>query len=88
MNAEQILKLVDAVSRSDLSELKYEGDGVKLTLKKSDDRKAAIPAAVVSSGCAAADSISEAETETVSAVGSSAPAAVPEAQNAENEAKA
>lgn len=88
MNAEQILKLVDAVSRSDLSELKYEGDGVKLTLKKSDDRKAAIPAAVVSSGCAAADSISEAETETVSAVGSSAPAAVPEAQNAEYEAKA
>ena len=39
MNAEQILKLVNAVSASDLSELKYEGDGIKLTLKKSDDRK-------------------------------------------------
>lgn len=39
MNAEQILKLVNAVSASDLSELKYEGDGIRLTLKKADDRK-------------------------------------------------
>ncbi|MDD7389036.1 MAG: acetyl-CoA carboxylase biotin carboxyl carrier protein [Lachnospiraceae bacterium] len=39
MNAEQILKLVNAVSASDLSELKYEGDGIKLTLKKAEDRK-------------------------------------------------
>ena len=61
MNAEQILKLVNAVSASDLSELKYEGDGIKLTLKKSDDRKngrevSALAAAGSADGAAANES--------------------------------
>ena len=35
MNAEQILKLVDAVSNSSLTELNYEGDGMKISMKKA-----------------------------------------------------
>lgn len=35
MNTEQILQFIDAVSNSSLSEFKYEGDGVKFSLKKS-----------------------------------------------------
>lgn len=55
MNAEQILKLVNAVSASDLSELKYEGDGIKLTLKKADDRKICRPASVQTAASSADD---------------------------------
>ena len=73
MNAEQILKLVNAVSASDLSELKYEGDGIKLTLKKSDDRKngreVSVPAAAGSADGAAVNESGacEAAQETVEA---------------------
>ena len=38
MKVEQVLELVKAVSESDLTEFKYEEDGVKLSLKKTCDR--------------------------------------------------
>ena len=38
MKVEQVLVLVKAVSESDLTEFKYEEDGVKLSLKKTCDR--------------------------------------------------
>ena len=55
MKIEQVLELVKAVSESDLTEFKYEEDGVKLSLKKTCDRivpvaapaPAVIPAAPV-----------------------------------------
>ncbi len=55
MKVEQVLELVKAVSESDLTEFKYEEDGVKLSLKKTCDRivpvaapaPAVIPAAPV-----------------------------------------
>lgn len=34
MNTEQILQVIDAISQSSLSEFKYEGDGVKFSMKK------------------------------------------------------
>lgn len=37
MKIEQILQLVESVSSSTLTEFKYEGDGVKLSLKKTTD---------------------------------------------------
>lgn len=67
MNAEQILKLVEAVSQSDLSELKFEGDGVKLTLKKSEDRKTERQTAAVSVNGAAAQEVSSGFAESVPA---------------------
>lgn len=38
MKVEQVLELVKAVSESDLTEFKYEEDGVKLSLKKTSDK--------------------------------------------------
>ena len=38
MKVEQVLELVKAVSESDLTEFKYDEDGVKLSLKKTCDR--------------------------------------------------
>ena len=38
MKVEQVLELVKAVSESELTEFKYEEDGVKLSLKKTGDR--------------------------------------------------
>ena len=38
MKVEQVLELVKAVSDSELTEFKYEDDGVKLTLKKTSDK--------------------------------------------------
>ena len=35
MKVEQVLELVKAVSESELTEFKYEEDGVKLSLKKT-----------------------------------------------------
>ena len=52
MKVEQILQLIQAVSDSELTELKYEEDGVKLSLKKTGDKivqvqtPAVVPAAV------------------------------------------
>lgn len=46
MKVEQVLELVKAVSESDLTEFKYEEDGVKLSLKKTCDKivQVAVPA--------------------------------------------
>lgn len=87
MNAEQILKLVDAVSRSDLSELKYEGDGVKLTLKKSDERRTEKQEAAVSTDVAAVCHAPIAVAETVAAKTAvpTAGTASPAAENADAE---
>lgn len=41
MKIEQILQLVEAVSESELTEFKYEEDGVKLSLRKTDKNKEA-----------------------------------------------
>ena len=38
MKVEQVLQLIEAVSASELTEFKYEEDGVKLSLKKTCDR--------------------------------------------------
>ena len=50
MKVEQILQLIDAVSASELTEFKYENDGVKLSLKKTTGKEVTvIPAAPVAS---------------------------------------
>lgn len=87
MNAEQILKLIDAVSRSELSELKFEGDGVKLTLKKAEDRRTDGPVAAVSSDRAAADNFSSAANEPAAAAVPLVQAAETAVQTAENTEK-
>lgn len=49
MKVEQILELIEAVSGSELTEFKYEENGVKLSLKKTDGKEVAVipaPAAV------------------------------------------
>ena len=38
MKVEQVLELIKAVSDSELTEFKYEEDGVKLSLKKTSDK--------------------------------------------------
>lgn len=43
MKIEQILQLVNAVSESDLTEFKFEGDDVKLSLKKTSDKIVQVP---------------------------------------------
>lgn len=45
MKVEQILQLIEAVSASELTELKYEEGGVKLSLKKTDGKVAVMPVA-------------------------------------------
>lgn len=47
MKVEQLLQLIDAVSASELTEFKYEEDGAKLTLKKTDGKVVAVPAVPV-----------------------------------------
>lgn len=42
MKVEQVLELVKAVSDSALTEFKYEEDGVKLSLKKTEDKNVQI----------------------------------------------
>ncbi len=44
MKVEQVLELVKAVSDSELTEFKYEEDGVKLSLKKTCDKIVQVPA--------------------------------------------
>ena len=46
MKVEQVLELVKAVSDSELTEFKYEEDGVKLSLKKTSDKIVQVPAPV------------------------------------------
>ena len=42
MKVEQILQLIDAVSASELTEFKYEEDGVKLSLKKTNGKEVTV----------------------------------------------
>ena len=60
MKVDQVLQLIQAVSDSELTEFKYEEDGVKLSLKKTEGKivqvqaPAVIPAASVAPAPAAA----------------------------------
>ena len=55
MKVEQILQLIDAVSASELTEFKYEEDGVKLSLKKTNGKEVTmIPAAPAPAAASAA----------------------------------
>ena len=47
MKVEQILQLIQAVSDSELTEFKYEEDGVKLSLKKTGDKIVQVQAPAV-----------------------------------------
>lgn len=46
MEVEQIIKLMEAVSKHDISEISYEENGVNLTIKKENDVVQAIPTPV------------------------------------------
>ena len=83
MKVEQVLELVKAVSDSELTEFKYEEDGVKLSLKKTSDRIVQVqaPAAPV-----AAPVIAPAPVPAAAPV--SAPAAAPVSAPAGAEAPA
>ena len=47
MKVEQVLQLIQAVSDSELTEFKYEEDGVKLSLKKNGDKIVQVQAPAV-----------------------------------------
>ena len=70
MKVEQILQLIQAVSDSELTEFKYEEDGVKLSLKKTGDKivqvqtPAVIPAAVPTAAPAPAAEVQAADSVT------------------------
>lgn len=83
MKVEQVLELVKAVSDSELTEFKYEEDGVKLSLKKTSDRIVQVqaPAAPV-----AAPVIAPAPVPAAAPV--SAPAGAPAGAEAPAEASA
>lgn len=46
MEVEQIIKLMEAVSKHDISEISYEENGVNVTIKKENDVVQAIPTPV------------------------------------------
>ena len=70
MKVEQILQLIQAVSDSELTEFKYEEDGVKLSLKKTEGKIVQVQAPV------AAPALVQAAPAVIPA----APGAVPAAQ--------
>ncbi len=72
MKIEQILQLVEAVSGSELTEFKYEEDGVKLSLKKTSDSTVQVQAPAVQ----------PAAPVTAPAVLAETPAAAPTAESA------
>lgn len=83
MKVEQILQLIQAVSDSELTEFKYEEDGVKLSLKKTGDKivqvqtPAVVPAAVQAAPAvipAAVSAAAPAPAAEVQAAGSAADA--------------
>ena len=84
MKVEQVLELVKAVSDSELTEFKYEEDGVKLSLKKTSDRIVQVqaPAAPV-----AAPVIAPAPVPTAAPVSAPAGAEAPAEASAEGELK-
>lgn len=84
MKVEQVLELVKAVSDSELTEFKYEEDGVKLSLKKTSDRIVQVqaPAAPV-----AAPVIAPAPVPAAAPVSAPAGAEAPAEASAEGELK-
>ena len=70
MKVDQVLQLIQAVSDSELTEFKYEEDGVKLSLKKTEDKIVQVQAPV------AAPALVQAAPAVIPA----APGAVPAAQ--------
>ena len=84
MKVEQVLELVKAVSDSALTELKYEEDGVKLSLKKTQDKIVQVQAAPPVSGtvpvfpaAAASLGVQPADQRVSAASGAPAAAAAP-----------
>ena len=84
MKVEQVLELVKAVSDTELTEFKYEEDGVKLSLKKTSDRIVQVqaPAAPV-----AAPVIAPAPVPAAAPVSAPAGAEAPAEASAEGELK-
>ena len=84
MKVEQVLELVKAVSDCELTEFKYEEDGVKLSLKKTSDRIVQVqaPAAPV-----AAPVIAPAPVPAAAPVSAPAGAEAPAEASAEGELK-
>ena len=84
MKVEQVVDLVKAVSDSELTEFKYEEDGVKLSLKKTSDRIVQVqaPAAPV-----AAPVIAPAPVPAAAPVSAPAGAEAPAEASAEGELK-
>ena len=77
MKVEQVLELVKAVSESELTEFKYEEDGVKLSLK--ENRRQDHPGC---SACTGPDGPRRAVMSAAPAVMPAAPAPVPAAASA------
>ena len=84
MKVDQVLQLIQAVSDSELTEFKYEEDGVKLSLKKTSDRIVQVqaPAAPV-----AAPVIAPAPVPAAAPVSAPAGAEAPAEASAEGELK-
>ncbi len=91
MKVEQVLELVKAVSDSELTEFKYEEDGVKLSLKKTSDRIVQVqaPAAPAAAPVIAPAVMPAAPAPVPAATPVSAPAGAeaPAAASAESEIK-
>lgn len=91
MKVEQVLELVKAVSDSELTEFKYEEDGVKLSLKKTSDRIVQVqaPGRSGSSACIAPAVMPAAPAPVPAAAPVSAPAGAeaPAAASVESEIK-
>lgn len=91
MKVEQVLELVKAVSDSELTEFKYEEDGVKLSLKKTSDKiiQVQAPAAPAAAPVIAPAVMPAAPAPVPAAAPVSAPAGAeaPAAASAESEIK-
>lgn len=74
MKVEQVLQLIQAVSDSELTEFKYEEDGVKLSLKKTGDKIVQVQAS------AAVPAVMPAAPAVIPAAAPAAPAPVPAAE--------
>ena len=84
MKVEQVLELVKAVSESELTEFKYEEDGVKLSLKKTGDR--IIPVAAPAPAPMAPPAVMPAAPAVMPAAPAPAPMAAPAPAAAEAKA--
>lgn len=85
MKVEQVLELVKAVSDSELTEFKYEEDGVKLSLKKTSDKIIQVQAPAAP---AAAPVIAPAVMPAAAPAPAPVPAAAPVSAPADAEASA